>query len=167
MSQTVIITLLSPLMIAIGGLISWFFKSKREDLLISEERTRDFKIKTYDTLLQPVIAAFSFTLNEKQKNKEIDKLHSLEYRKAVFNLTTFGSDQVVKSYNNLMQAFFNINSEDFSDDNSYSLVMLKSVSDLMLNIRKDLYSKKTKLKHSEMLEFMITDINKHQDTLNK
>jgi hypothetical protein len=167
MNSTLIIALLSPLLLTFGGLITWFFKSKREDILLAEEKTRDFKVKTYETLLEPFIIVFTFTLNEKEKQKGINKLLSLDYRKAAFNLTTFGSDEVVKSYNRIMQAFFNIKSEDFADDDEeYAVIMLTHLSDLLLNIRKDLYTKKTDLKRSEMLAFMINDIEKHQYRIN-
>tara|TARA_R110000764_G_scaffold239818_1_gene340136 strand:+ start:1997 stop:2503 length:507 start_codon:yes stop_codon:yes gene_type:complete len=167
MDKTLIIAVLSPILLTVGGLITWFFKSKREDILLSEEKTRDFKVKTYETLLEPFIVVFTFTLNENQKQKGMNKLLSLEYRKAAFNLTTFGSDEVVKSYNKIMQAFFNVKSEDFENDNEeYAVIMLTHLSDLLLNIRKDLYTKKTNLKRSEMLEFMINDIKKHQYRIN-
>ena len=166
MNNTLIIALLSPILITIGGLVTWFFKSKREDTLLAQERTREFKIKTYETLLEPIIIAFTFTLNEKKKTQGINKLHSLEYRKAAFNLMTFGSDEVVKSYNKIMQSFFNTNSEDFDDEEEYAVVMLTYISDLMKNIRKDLYTKKTNLKRSEFLEFMINDIEKHKERIN-
>lgn len=166
MDKTLIIALISPILITIGGLITWFFKSKREDILLAEEKTRDFKIKTYETLLEPFIVVLTFTLRENQKQKGVNKLLSLEYRKAAFNLNTFGSDEVVKSYNLLTQAFFKIKPEDFEDDEEYAIVMLTYLSDLLLNIRKDLYTKKTNLKRSEMLEFMINDIEKHEFRIN-
>lgn len=166
MDNTLIIAILSPVLITVGGLITWFFKSKREDTLIAEEKTREFKIKTYETLLEPFITVFTFTLKENQKQKGINKLLSLEYRKAAFNLTTFGSDEVVKSYNKIMQAFFNIKSEDYeNDDEEYAVIMLTYLSDLLLNIRKDLYTKKTNLERSEMLAFMINDIEKHKNRI--
>ncbi|MDP2541166.1 hypothetical protein V1T75_11635 [Tenacibaculum sp. FZY0031] len=168
MDKTLIITILSPILITVGGLITWFFKSKREDTLIAEEKTREFKIKTYETLLEPFITVFTFTLKENQKQKGINKLLSLEYRKAAFNLTTFGSDEVVKSYNNIMQAFFNIKAEDYEDEGEgeeYAVIMLTYLSDLLLNIRKDLYTKKTDLARSEMLAFMINDIEKHKNRI--
>lgn len=166
MDKALIIALISPILITIGGLITWFFKSKREDILLAEEKTRDFKIKTYETLLEPFIVVFTFTLRENQKQKGVNKLLSLEYRKAAFNLNTFGSDEVVKSYNLLTQAFFKIKREDFKDDEEYAVIMLTYLSDLLLNIRKDLYTKKTNLKRSEMLEFMINDIEKHEFRIN-
>lgn len=163
MNTTLIVAILSPLLLTIGGLITWFFKSKKEEVLLAEEKTREFKIKTYETLLEPFIITFTFTLKENQKQKGIQKLHSLDYRKAAFNLTTFGSDDVVKSYNKLMQAFFNVRIEDYDeDDEGYAVLMLTLISDLLLNIRKDLYTDRTNLKRSELLEFMISDIEKQR-----
>lgn len=166
MENTLILAIASPILITIGGLITWFVKSKKDDVLLSEEKSREFKIKTYEELLEPFITVFTFALPEKEKQIGINKLTSLEYRKAGFNLMTFGSDDVVKSYNKIMQAFFTINAKDFSDDEEYAIIMLSLISDLLLNIRKDLYTKKTKLKRSEMLEPMINDIKKYEEKIN-
>ncbi|MEO8233961.1 MAG: hypothetical protein ABI549_00980 [Flavobacterium sp.] len=117
-------------------------------------------------MLEQFITVFTFTLTEKQKQTGIDKLKTLEYRKSSFNLMTFGSDEVVKSFNKIMQAFYTIDASQFEDDEEYALIMLTLISDLLLNIRKDLYTKKTKLKRSEMLEFMINDIKKYEEKIN-
>lgn len=168
MDNALIIAIISPVLITIGGLFTWFLKSKREDILLADEKTREFKLKTYESLLEPFYILFTFNLSQKEKDKGVNKMLSVEYRKAAFNLMTFGSDDVVKSYNKLMQAFFNIKSEDFQDDgNEYAVIMLSALSDLLLNIRKDIYTKRTKLKRSELLEFMITDITKHQNRINQ
>lgn len=167
MNNTLLIAISGPILMTVGGLITWFFKSKREDVLLAEEKTREFKIKTYENLLEPFIIAFTFTLEEKEKDKGINKLLTPEYRKTAFNLMTFGSDEVVKSYNQIMQAFFKIKLEDFDDSEEYAVKMLSYFSDFMLNIRKDLYTKRTNLKRSEMIEFMITDIEKHRARINQ
>lgn len=166
MDKTFLLTLLSPILIFIGGLITWFIKSRRDDVLIQEEKAREFKIKTYEVLLEPFITVFTFTLSEKEKEKGIGKMKTFEYRQAGFNLITFGSDDVIISYNKIMQAFYTINYEDQQNKEEYAKLMLRYISDLLLNIRKDLYSKKTKLKRSEMLEFMMKDIKKYADVIN-
>jgi len=166
MEKTIILSTLGPILITIGGLLTWFIKSKKDDLLLSEEKSRESKMKTYEELLEPFITVFTFTLTEKQKQIGIDKLKTLEYRKSSFNLMTFGSDEVVKSFNKIMQAFYTIDANQFEDDEEYALIMLTLISDLLLNIRKDLYTKKTKLKRSEMLEFMINDIQKYGERIN-
>ena len=99
MNQTLIIAILSPILITIGGIISWMIKSKKEEVLNAEAKSREFKIETYKTLLEPFIATLTFTLPEKVKQKEINKLTTLEYKKTVFDLTTFGSDESIKIFN--------------------------------------------------------------------
>jgi hypothetical protein len=166
MDKTLIIALISPILLTLGGLMTWFIKSRKDDFLLAEEKSREFKIKTYEELLEPFITVFAFAIPEKDKQIGINKIKSLQYRKAGFNLMTFGSDDVVKSYNKIMQAFFSIKAEDFTDEEEYPLIMLSLISDLLLNIRKDLYKKQTELKRSEMLESMITDIKKYEDNIN-
>ena len=166
MDKTLIIAFASPILLTIGGLITWFVKSKKDDLLLSEEKSREFKIKTYEVLLEPFITVFAFAIPAEEKQIGIDKIKSLEYRKAGFNLMTFGSDDVVRSFNKIMQAFFSIKITDFEDEEEYALIMLTLISDLLLNIRKDLYTKKTDLMRSEMLESMITDIKKFEVMIN-
>jgi AcrR family transcriptional regulator len=151
---TIITTLGAPILVLIGGLITWFFKSKREELQAVEERALEKRIETYNELLHPLIVMFSNKTNQKIKDKAIAQIGSLEYRKANFNLITFGSDEMVTSYNNMMQSFYKNESE-----NNPKLA-LKNFAGFLLSVRKDVYNKNTKLKDWDMLKFMITDIEK-------
>ena len=54
---------------------------------------------------------------------------------------------------------------EYTSDYGNRLIAL--LSELLLQIRKDLYTKKTKLKRSEMLEFMITDMEKTKRIINE
>ena len=169
MNQALIIAVLSPILLTVGGIVSWMIKSKKEDVINAETKTREFKIETYKILLEPFIASLTFTLSEKIKQKEINKLTTLEYKKAVFDLTTFGSDKAIQIFNKIMQTFFH--SDIYKNDNGeyssdYGNRLIALLSELLLQIRKDLYTKKTKLKRSDMLEFMITDIENTKDTIN-
>lgn len=165
MDSGLIIGILTPILLTVGGIISWVIKSKREEFIAQEEKARDFKIKTYETLLEPFIGAFTFTITEKEK--EINKLKTIAYKHAAFNLMTFGSDSVITSYNKLMQAFYSVKSEDFNSKNGYAVYMLKKFSDFLLEIRRDVYSKKTKLMRSNLIEFMITDIENHRKEIDE
>lgn len=166
-SKTVITAIIIQIVIFLGGLITWYFKSKREDRIIIEEKSREYKIKTYETLLEPIIVLFTTSVTNKQKEIGGDKLLSVEYRKAAFNLGTFGSDEAIRAYNRLMQAFYNIDSSkmDEKDKNMFPLLMMTFLSDFLLCIRKDLYSKKSKLKRSETLEFMIKDMENYSKAI--
>jgi|SRR5690554_3640111 len=165
MDEKILIAILSPILVTIGGLITWFLKTKKEEYLTAEEKSREYKIKIYEILLEPFIYATTSTISEKEKEKGISKMLSLEYRKASFNLTTFGSDDVIKSYNRIFQFFFN-KPNDISNE-EYGIKLLTYYSDLLLNIRKDIYSKNTKLKRSNFLEFMINDISDFKEKIDK
>lgn len=167
MDSGILIAIISPILLTIGGLVTWILKAKREELLTQEEKSREFRIRTYETLLEPYYAIFTFTLPDQKKDREIQKIASLDYKKAAFNLTTFGSDEVVKAFNKLMQSFYHKKSDDYENKNDWGIMMLTVFSDFLLAVRRDLYSKNTKLKRSQLVEFMITDIEDYRKTIDK
>ena len=68
-----------------------------------------------------------------------------------------------------MQTFFH--ADDYKDENGnytseYGNRLIALISEFLLQIRKDLYSKRTKLKRSEMLEFMVTDMKMTEHVIN-
>jgi hypothetical protein len=154
---TLITALGAPFLVLIGGLITWFFKSRKEELQAIEERALERRIQTYNTLLHPLIVMFANKSNQKMKDKAIAEIGSVEYRKAGFNLITFGSDEMVTAYNNMMQSFYKNESE------SNPKLTMKKFAQFLLSVRKDVYNKNTKLKEWDMLKFMITDIEKLTD----
>jgi hypothetical protein len=169
MNNTLLIAILTPILLTTGGIISWFIKAKREDSINIESKSREFKIETYKKLLEPFIAALTFTLSEELKEHEINKITTLDYRKTVFDLTTFGSDEVLIIFNKIMQSFFH--SDKYKNENGelseeYGIRLLALISELLLQIRKDIYSSKTNLKRSDMIEFMITDIKEQKERIN-
>lgn len=66
MNQTLIIAISTPILLTIGGIISWAIKAKREEALITEAKSRDYKIETYKLLLEPFIATLTFTIDSPQ-----------------------------------------------------------------------------------------------------
>ena len=163
METPILIAIISPILLTVGGLVTWILKAKRDELLTQEEKAREFRIKTYETLLEPYYGLFTFNLPDKQKDKEIQKIATIEYKKAAFNLTTFGSDEVVQAFNNLMQGFYHKK----ADQADFGIHMLRVFSDFLLAIRRDLYSKRTKLKRSQVVEFMITDIDNYRKEVDR
>ena len=171
MSETTIIAILTPILLTTGGIISWLIKAKREESLNAEAKSREFKIETYKKILEPFIATLTFTLPKEEQLKEINKIKSLDYKRTVFDLTTFGSDEALKTFNKIMQTFFLANDHYKNKDGEYSeeyaIRLLALISEMLLQIRKDIYSKKTKLERSDTIEFMITDMEKHREKINK
>lgn len=161
MNEKEIITLITalgaPLLVFIGGLISWFFKTRKEELKAIEERALERRIETYNTLLHPLIVMFTNKSNQKITDKAILEIGSVAYRKAGFNLITFGSDDMVNAYNEMMQAFYK------GEADVDPKLTMKKFAAFLLSIRKDVYNKNTKLEEWDMLKFMITDIEKFID----
>ncbi|WP_422858558.1 hypothetical protein ACOKFD_14485 [Flagellimonas sp. S174] len=167
MESSILIAVLSPILLTLGGIISWAIKSKKEEYLTVQEKSREQKITIYETLLEPFIILFTWTLSEKEKQQATKKILSIEYKKAAFSLTSFGSDEVLGSFNRMMQAFFQSEQEEIKPNaESYAIVMLTFLADFMLEIRKDIYDKSTSAKRSDMLKFMITDIETFKNQIN-
>ena len=142
-----------PILVAISGIVTWFLKTKKEELSAAEERARERRIETYKKLLHPFIVMLSNVGNEKVSTEAVNEVKSVEYREAAFNLMTFGSDDMVNTYNTMMQGFYK------SDEQTESSTTLRNFAAFILSIRKDLYDKNTKMKDWDMLKFMIKDID--------
>jgi hypothetical protein len=85
-----------------GGIITWLLKSRVEELRATEEKLREERRKIYGQILDPYIRLFA-DLKGQGPTQAIKKLTSYEYRKTAFDLTLFGSDEVVCAYNALMK----------------------------------------------------------------
>lgn len=152
---SIISIIAAPVLIFFGGLISWFLKTRSDDIKAMEERAIEKRFETYKVILNPFIMLFaaSKTNNTKIHEKALSEITSVEYRRAGFDLMTFGSDQMVTSYNDMMQGFYKGTNEE--DPNA----TMRKFANFILSVRKDLYNKNTKLKHWDMLKFMINDFD--------
>ncbi|MGE4514805.1 MAG: hypothetical protein AB7E26_13485 [Chryseobacterium sp.] len=157
MNETNIFALITalgaPILVFIGGLVSWLLKNRKEELKAIEERALEKRIETYNKILNPFIVLFAAKDDQKIKDKALNEIISIEYRKAAFNLITFGSDEMVNSYNNMMQGFYK------NESNINPNETMRKFANFLLSIRKDVYNKETRLKEWDMLKFMINDID--------
>lgn len=101
------------------------------------------------------------------KNIKIDKLDtvqrimfSLDYRQLSFKLSLMGSDQVVKSFNNLNQCFYAAEAGNNSADNISHMMAL--LGTFLLEIRKSMGNESTELDNFSMLEWFIKDIRNYK-----
>ena len=83
-----------------------------------EKQLRDDRIETYNKILEPFIIILmsnaAWSSDPKNKNRDkfaTSKMLSLKYRKISFNLSLIRSDDVVISFNRLMQYFFKLSEE--------------------------------------------------------
>lgn len=142
------------LLMVLGGIITWFLKSRVEELRATEERLREERRKIYGQILDPYIHLFA-DLKGQGPTQAIKKIVSYEYKKTAFELNLFGSDEVVHAYNALMKHTYEVESKEKQDPKE----MMRLWGSLLLEIRKSLGNKKTKLNEFDMLRAMIKDID--------
>ena len=149
-----IIRVLGPsILVIIGGAVGWFVKVRTEELKTLQEKLREERRKLYMEILSPYIKIFS---NPDNVNQAIKEISSVNYRRISFKFNFVGSDEVIRSLNSLMQHLYNIESGKEEKDH---IKLFTLWGKLLLEIRKDLCNKKTKLNEFDMLKSMIKDID--------
>ena len=93
--------------------------------------------------------------NKQIPTQAIKQITSYKYKKTAFDLNLFGSDEVVRAFNALMKQAYEAESPEKQDPKE----MMRTYGNLILEIRKSLGNKKTKLKEFDMLRAMINDID--------
>ncbi len=148
--------LAAPVLMIIGGIITWIIKTKIEELKAIQEKLQKQQLETYSEILDPIIRLFSIVSGDEKDNQAaIKKIQSFDYRKTAFDLNLFGSDNVVIAYSNFMQYIYKMESQK----EKKPIEMLNYLGKVMLEIRKSLGNKKTKLNEIDMLRFLIKDID--------
>ena len=143
------------LLMVLGGIITWFIKSKVEELRAIEEKLREERRNIYAQILDPYIRIFA-DMKGKGPDNALKIITSYDYRKTAFDLNLFGSDEVVIAYNNLMKHTYEAEATENNDPNKMMLLWGK----LLLEIRKSLGNKNTELNELDMLRAMIKDVDK-------
>lgn len=147
----------SPFLVVLGGIITWFLKSRSEELRAIEEKLREDRRKIYSEILVPYIHLFS-GLKAEGHLQSLKIVKSYEYRKSAFELCLFGSDKVILAYNAFMKYALKVETNATQN----STTMLHLMGELLLEIRKSLGNKNTKLSDFDMLSSMIKDLDQHK-----
>ena len=117
-------------------------------------KTAGRQAKIYAQILDPYIRLFA-DLKGQGPAQATKKITSYEYRKTAFDLSLFGSDQVVRAYNALMAHTYEAESTGKQEPTR----MMRLWGGLLLEIRKSLGNKKTQLDELDMLRGMIKDLD--------
>jgi hypothetical protein len=149
MENSTLIVLLSPILITVGGIISWFLKSRKESLQLAEQLSREKRLETYKIILEPYWTILSPQAKKEEKEKAMKEILTIAYKRACFDLVTFGSDKTVRSFNKFIQ---------YKPQKEADLNILNLFSNFTLNVRKDLYKNSSKLDPKETLKFIIKDL---------
>jgi hypothetical protein len=174
-----IATLITPILLLFLGGIGWLIQNRLENSQIKQEAQfkriyeledlmREDRLKTYNLLLEPFFLLFTsesaFSQDKKYKNKDknelaIERMLSVEYRQVGFKLSLIASDEVVRSYNNLMQFFYH-NEDDLRPIEEKTSQWIALMAALLLEIRKSMGNETSKLDRWEMIEWFMTDAHK-------
>jgi hypothetical protein len=139
-------------LVIIGGIVGWLIRSRTEEYRAIRDKLREEQRKIYSDILEPYIELFT-DIKGKGSIKATQKITSYDYRKTAFELNLV--DEVVSAYNTLMQHAYK--AEETGDKDPVNILRLWGY--LLLEIRRSLGYKSTKLNEWDMLRGMIKDID--------
>lgn len=152
--STWIQVLVSSLLVALGGILTWIIRSRLEGLRKVEETLRRERTKIYADVLAPYIDVLSDPKGP-GADRAARRLKSLDYKRAGFQMVLLGGDDVIRAWNEFMQYVYRRKEgqDDLAD-------MVTRLGRILLEIRKSLGNKRTKLNELDMLRWLIKDIQK-------
>jgi flagellar motor component MotA len=145
------------LLVLVGGIVTWFIKSSIEELRAAEKSLQEERRKVYMEILDPYIRLFADLKREgttRPQSEALKRITSYEYRKTSFELNLFGSDEVVRAFNALMQHTYETQKAGKGEPKKLMLLW----GAFLLELRKSLGNKMTSLDELDMLRGWITDI---------
>lgn len=150
--------LVTPLVGALVGFGVWYFQSRFEALRRERERLHDDRRKVYTDVLEPFVRIFAGIKNPKENQKALQHMLSVEYKRTAFEFSLIGADDVVRSFNDLMQYVYSFDAE--ADEKPDPSELMRLWGAFLLEIRRNVGNPKTKLTPADMLRSQIKDIDK-------
>lgn len=144
----------ATLFTSIGALVVWFFQSRAEKLRKLEESLHDRRLKLYSDALDPLIRMFAGLGDAKAQAQVLRDIKGYQYRKTVFDLTMFGSDDVVRAHNAMFQHIYKSETEGQNPRE-----MMRLWASVLLAIRRSGGNPDTELDEWDMLTSTIKDID--------
>ena len=141
------------LLMGIGGIVSWFVKSKYEELRTLEEKLNEERRRAYANIINPILNVLE-NLENNGSSKVLETYNLHDYRKNTSDLLLIGSDDVVLAHNRFIDYAYSKNGKNIDDDKAMNLI-----TELFLEIRKsimgksiirNIIEKRTKLKKEDM-----------------
>ncbi len=143
----------AALFTSIGGLVVWYFQSRAEKLRKLEEGLRERQIELYGKALDPYFRVFAGLNDQRAQARVLADMKSVDYRRTIFHLSMFGSDDVVRAFNAMMQFTYKL---ETSPSDPRELMRLWAL--VLLAIRRSAGNPDTKLAEWDMLAATIKDI---------
>ena len=163
----------TPILLAIFSVIGWRLRQKVERRIELDNQLREDRIAIYNDIIEPFVILLmtdaAWTQDRKNKGKDknqfaMSKMLSLDYRRRGFQLSLMGSDDVVRSYNLLLQLFYDQRTSGNSVPESYLVEMLQRLGNFLLNIRRSMGNEATELEAWDMIEWWMADAKKLRDS---
>lgn len=140
----------------ITAVVVWVLRDHLDSIRQEREKLNSERAKAYEDILNPYIKLFAASKQgSRSLEKEMDSMMRDGYHERLFKMSIFGSDGAVRAYNEMMQTLYR--AENSSQVDAH--VAIEQLGFLMLEIRRDLGSKRTELMSTEMLESLITDMS--------
>jgi hypothetical protein len=145
-----------PALLACGGLVVWVVRSTIEDYRDAERQLTDQRRELYRTVLEPFIQHFLVSDDDAETAAKLQEelFASPEYKRALFELTLYASDDVVKAFGDV--------SNIGTDPNSNAMVLWAR---LLFAIRKSVGNKGTRLTPSDLLRTTINDVDSNPELI--
>jgi hypothetical protein len=167
-----------PLLILLGGLAGALVSHRLQEARETEQRLSVERRLVYTSLLRPY--SFIFTkdpdqiegLPPQRRNqgqarltnlqRALGEIATVEYKQTAFDFILIASDDAAKAYNKLMQYMYN-----HGGDPDYAVGIMAHLGQLLKQIRRSLGNKDTTLSQTDMLRFLITDIDDLESQITK
>lgn len=145
------LNILIPLILALFAGIGWLYRHEKERRLQVERQLSEKKYQAYIKFINLYFKMYeNVRFNKTMKEDEMFK-HMIDIKK---DLLIYGSDSVVEKF---------FKWEEFSNEGKNSLI---PVTDVIIEIRKDMVSPKTKINTRNFLKSIVKD-KKEYESLRK
>lgn len=149
--------LVTPLVAALVGFGVWYFQSRLEALRREQERLHDDRRKVYVDVLEPFVRILAGIKSPKENQRALQLMLSVEYKRTAFEFSMIGVDEVVRSFNDLMQYVYSFDAE--TDEKPDPSELMRLWGGFLLEIRRNVGNPKTKLTPADMLRSQIKGID--------
>lgn len=162
--QDILAPLIVSLIAGIGIVVGWFIRSKFEESRTVRQKLNEERRKTYSEILLPFISVLANMNSKEGASKAVQQIMKdlTTFQKNRLDLVLLGSDNVVRAHNACWEYAYKVDAGENMEQRGVTYMLLWG--NLLLEIRKDVGNKDTKLNETDMLRWLIKDIDKLEHT---
>lgn len=152
------------LLVVLGGIITWIIRSRIEESRSLQQKLNEERRKTYSEILLPFISVLANINRKEGASKAVEQIMKdlTTFQKNRLDLVLFGSDNVVRAHNACWEYAYKVDAGENMEQRGVTYMLLWGK--LLLEIRKDVGNKDTKLNEVDMLRWLIKDIDRLEHT---